>query len=219
MSPRVDSTPRGPASWWAFRRVARWQEEGEAPTRGIDLSGDSYPLAGSVLSQEEGVSPLCCRAGWRHRGGEMVQSGLAVGWHLLVCARPRADLLLQQLLGFHPGGDELLPCFCGHGLVGLRPAGQVQGELTDLKQRRPCSEAASQTATWAKTPHVIRTSGPASLPAASPPAPGRPLAPSALGALSPTPILLPHSGLGKVWQVPSNSVRNLLSSVCISFFR
>lgn len=86
------------------------------------------------------------------RGREMAQSGLAMGWHLLVCAQPRTDLLLQQLLGFHPGGDELLPRFCGHGLVGLRPAGQAQGELADLKRRRPCSEATSQTATWAKTP-------------------------------------------------------------------
>lgn len=86
------------------------------------------------------------------RGGEMAQSGLAMGWHLLVCAQPRTDLLLQQLLGFHPGGDELLPRFCGHGLVRLLPAGQDQGELADLKRGCPCSEAASQTATRAKTP-------------------------------------------------------------------
>lgn len=93
-----------------------------------------------------------------------------------------------------------MPRFCGHGLVGLRPAGQAQGELADLKRRRPCLETASQTATWAKTPHVIRTSGPGSLPAASPPALGRPLATSAhrwhrAPHTHPPPTLRPRQGL------------------------
>lgn len=61
--------------------------------------------------------------------------------HLLLGAQLRPDLLLQQLLGLHPGGDELLPDFGGHHLLGHRPVGQVQGELADLNDGVPAQEA------------------------------------------------------------------------------
>lgn len=60
--------------------------------------------------------------------------------HLLVCAQPRPDLLLQQLLALHPGGDELLPGVDRHRLLGHRPVGQIQCKLADLKWMCPCSQ-------------------------------------------------------------------------------
>lgn len=59
--------------------------------------------------------------------------------HLLVHAQPRPNLLLQQLLGLHPGGDELLPGAGGHRLLVLSPVRQAQGKLADLKHTGPCS--------------------------------------------------------------------------------
>lgn len=60
-------------------------------------------------------------------------------WHLLIDAQSRPDLLLQQLLGLHPGGDELLPGAGGHHLLGHSPVSQAQGKLADLEQTAPRS--------------------------------------------------------------------------------
>ena len=77
--------------------------------------------------------------GLRGTRGDVSRRPRPAGPHLLVRAQPGPDLLLKQLLGLHPGGDELLPGLDGHRVLRHRPVGQVQGELADLECTYACS--------------------------------------------------------------------------------
>lgn len=103
----------------------RGRSQQEAPALQVRARGDEPPPAPGHSAPAPGHSQML--------------AGTQGTRHLLVHAQPRPDLLLQQLLGLHPGGDELLPGAGGHHLLGQSAVGQAQRKLADLWRTGPCS--------------------------------------------------------------------------------